>query len=391
MLRLLVRGFLILPALCTLGCGAARDAGPQRAQDLPTRPPTPARFEKFDRHVPGLLDQYLVAGVGIGVIENRRLAWSGFYGEQEPGKAAGPTTVWNTASVAKTLTAEVLLALASEGLISLDEPIAPHVDHPDLGNDPRYGLLTPRLLLAHRSGLRNWPYEYEGGRARFIATPGNAFSYSGMGIELAAQFAENKLEQDFEALARAHVLGPLGITAAELSLGRLRPELRGRLARPMDRDGVYLSLDESGGRLAGARDNGPWSGADDLLTTVDAYARFMVGAMENRWVDAERAAERNTLETSLADNEMWGCPEEGQVQCAERFGHSVGWMLYEWPDHTILKHGGNDAGENALALYSPESGSGVVIFVNGGNGIFVSTQILGLLGAYPDLTAYYRR
>ncbi|MEO1082682.1 MAG: hypothetical protein AAFY88_00410, partial [Acidobacteriota bacterium] len=138
-------------------------------------------------------------------------------------------------------------------------------------------------------------------------------------------------------------------------------------------------------------EDGPWSGADDLLTTVEAYAQFLVGVLENRWASDELAAERRTIMTSLRDNEIWGCPSEAEIQCASQFGHSLGWMVYAFPEKTVIKHGGNDFGENALAIYSPETGDGAVIWVNGGNGILVSTQILGLIGQQPEIAAYYRR
>jgi CubicO group peptidase (beta-lactamase class C family) len=95
--------------------------------------------------VPRLLREYHCAGVGIGIIGNGKLVWTGYYGEQAPGIPATKRTVFNTASVAKTVTAETLIALAAKGLIDLDEPIARYVKHPDLREDPRYGLLTPPL------------------------------------------------------------------------------------------------------------------------------------------------------------------------------------------------------------------------------------------------------
>ncbi|MEL7369271.1 MAG: hypothetical protein AAFN74_10195, partial [Myxococcota bacterium] len=73
------------------------------------------------------------------------------------------------------------------------------------------------------------------------------------------------------------------------------------------------------------------------------------------------------------------------------FGHSIGWMVYEYGDHTVIKHGGNDRGENALVYFSPQTQRGAVILVNGGNGIFVSTQILRLIGDEPELAAYYEQ
>ncbi|HSS02587.1 MAG TPA: hypothetical protein VLM79_36250 [Kofleriaceae bacterium] len=81
----------------------------------------------------------------------------------------------------------------------------------------------------------------------------------------------------------------------------------------------------------------------------------------------------------------------GEVTCAARYGHGLGWMVYQFDRSTVVKHGGNDKGENALAIYSPDPGNGAVIFVNGGNGVLVSTQILGLIGDQPQIAAYYRQ
>ncbi len=210
-----------------------------------------------------------------------------------------------------------------------------------------------------------------------------------MGIELAAQYAENKLGKDFEALAFEYVLSPLGIS--DISMGRRKPWLEQRLATPMSTEGEYFDMSDSSNRLAEVSADGPWSGADDLLTTVEAYARFLIGVINNSWVSDSMAAERTHIITSLKGDEIWNCDPADELACAHSYGHGIGWMVYEFEHKTVVKHGGNDAGENALVMYSPETRDGAVILVNGGNGIFVVTQILTLLGEEPEIAAYYRQ
>ena len=345
--------------------------------------------QRLDRDIPSLLERYDAAGVGVGIVTNGELVWTGYYGEQGPGIPVTAATVFNAASVAKTVAAETLLALSAKGLISLDAPIYTDVEDRDLSADLRFRKLTPRLLLAHRGGLLNWPHSYEDGRAAFVSEPGESFSYSGMGIELAARYAENRLGKDFEQLAFEHLLGPLGIT--EMALGRPKPWMDGRLATPMDADGKYFDAATSGGRLADSNYDGSWSAADDLLTTVDAYARFLIAVIESEWLDAEAKATRTRILSALEGDAIWDCTPDAGVVCAERYGHGLGWMVYRFADHVVVKHGGNDSGENALVVYSPDTRNGAVILVNGGNGIFVSTQILGLIGNEPGIAAYYRQ
>jgi CubicO group peptidase (beta-lactamase class C family) len=374
---------IVLLCACLLGACQAGPAAPLAGG--PARPDP--RAAVLDRQVPILLREHKAAGAGVAIIERGKVVWTGYYGEQGPGIPATARTVFNTASVAKTVTAETLIALAAKRLISLDEPIHTYVTDADLSADPRFQKLTARLLLSHRGGLLNWPYEYKDHRATFVSEPGERFSYSGMGIELAAKYAERKLGKDFEALAVEHLLAPLGIT--ELALGRIKPWMDGRLATPMDATGAYFATATSDGRLA--RADGSWSGADDLLTTVDAYARFLVAVITSDHVGEPWARERTQILASLEGDPVWSCTASAEVTCAQRYGHGLGWMVYEVAGKTVVKHGGNDKGENALAIYAPRTGNGAVIFINGGNGVLVSTQILGMIGDQPEIAAYYRQ
>ncbi|PCC73703.1 Beta-lactamase [Nannocystis exedens] len=102
-------------------------------------------------------------------------------------------------------------------------------------------------------------------------------------------------------------------------------------------------------------------------------------------------AQRATILTSLAGDPIWGCESTPEIRCADAYGHGLGWMVYDYGDRTVLNHGGNDAGENALVYYSPQTRSGAVILVNGGNGIFVTVRALELIGDQPDMAAYYRQ
>ncbi|MEM7660813.1 MAG: serine hydrolase domain-containing protein [Pseudomonadota bacterium] len=343
---------------------------------------------RMSERVPDALAEHKVAGVGIAVIEDAEIAWTGYFGEQGPGVPASKSTVFNTASVAKTLTAETLITLASKDLIDLDAPIHALVGNDDLEDDPRFKKLTPRLNMSHRAGLLNWPHAYDDGVAAFVAEPGEGFFYSGMAVELAAEYAEIKLGNDFEALAFEHVLDPAGIT--DMSMGRRKPWMRDRLAVPMDSDGRYSEGRGIRRWLSFRPGASEWNAADDLMTTVDAYAQLIVFLMSETSTSGEVQDLRTNILTSLADHEVWGCTLEVPYSCAEEYGHSIGWMVYKYDDHTVIKHGGNDAGENALVLYSPETRNGAVILANGGNGVFVTTEILGLIGHEPDMAAYYR-
>ena len=348
----------------------------------------------LDDAIPALIKKHRVAGVGVGVLQKGRLVWTGYYGRQTPEVLVSYRTIFNTASVAKTITAETLIALATDGKIDLDEPVARYVRHPQLSADARYGSLTPRLLMSHRAGLLNWSHSYKDGKLAFDHDPGERFSYSGAGVRLAASYAESKLSTDFEGLARQTVWRSADIDA--MSMGRLRDDLLRDIAHPMDGEGEFRAIDAFSYQLR-RRAKAGWSAADDLLTPVNEYARLIEWLLVEHRLGGtdEKRARRNKLRTqvltSLADDKVWRCVSSEKVRCAPRYGHSVGWMVHDYGDHIVVHHGGNDRGENALVYYSPDTQRGAVIFVNGGNGIHVSTRILELLGDEPDLAAHFRQ
>lgn len=340
---------------------------------------------RLDRTIPDLLAEEKVAGVGIAIIRTGELVWQAYYGEQSAGVPVTQATVFNTASVAKTITAETLIALSAKGIIDFDEPIAPYVSHPDLVEDPRYQQLTARLLLSHRAGLLNWAYAYEDGRLAFDHDPATRFSYSGAGIELAADYAEAKTGKTFRMLASEHVLEPLGIK--EISLGRIPDWAEGRIASPMDNEGNYRSIAELNASLAGGQASGA---ADDLLVTVPAYAKLIVALLKSDWLTQEQIDERERIITSLEGDPIYQCPDLDWLVCPTLYGYGLGWQVYQYDNHKVLKHSGSDAGENAIVYYSPDRQSGGVIFVNGANGWVVMARILEIIGDEPLIADYYR-
>ena len=152
------------------------------------------------------------------------------------GDSATTKTLYNIASLSKPISAEVVLRLASQGRLSLDDPMYLYWTDPDIANDDRRKLLTPRLAMSHQTGFPNWRRE-TGGALAFKRTPGEAYGYSGEGFEYLARYAGKKTHTDFEALAQSLVLDPLKM--ADTAYTR-RAWFDGRIALPTDSQGKVL-------------------------------------------------------------------------------------------------------------------------------------------------------
>ncbi|MBN8885021.1 MAG: beta-lactamase family protein [Rudaea sp.] len=345
-----------------------------------------ARAALLDAGVPKIIKARRIAGVGIAVIRAGQVAWTGYYGEQGPGVPATRTTMFNTASLAKSITAETTLRLVSQDKVSLDESIAAHYLEPDLANDPRYRRLTPRLILSHRSGLLNWEYQYKDEKLAFVADPGTRFGYSGAAYDILAKFLEKKLQTDFESIVKRTVFDPIGMTSVSM---RRRASIDTRVTTPMNGNGVYeaaYTTTESDWH------HGSWSSASDLFVSVDDYAKFLISVTNNEGLSRELAADRLRPSASFAGAPEWECIPDPSLTCPDRYGFGLGWIVFDYGTKKIVWGGGNDSGENAMVYFSPDNpGDAVILFINGGNGVFASLDIMDLIADRPELAAYIRQ
>jgi CubicO group peptidase (beta-lactamase class C family) len=106
---------------------------------------TPAQL-RLDQRVPIWLKAFNVTGVGVAYIQDGKIAWTAFYGDQIPGgPKANNETLYSVASLTKPVTAELILRLASQEKLSLDEPVFRYWTDPDVRANPWNQLLTPQL------------------------------------------------------------------------------------------------------------------------------------------------------------------------------------------------------------------------------------------------------
>jgi len=321
---------------------------------------------RLDQRVPVWLKAFNVVGVEIAYIEDGKVAWTSFYGEQVPGGLpTSENTLFNVASLTKPITAELILRLASVGKVNLDEPVAPYWTDPDVKDNAWNELLTPRLLLSHQSGFTNWRYQTKG-VLQLQWKPGTQFGYSGEGIDYVARFAEKKAGQPFEELAQQFVFDPIGMKDTSYTP---RSWWAGRQAKPV----------ESEPRTR-------WSAADLLRTTVRDYSKFVISVMNNDGVTKEIAAERLKITRNQITPEMESvlCESaQDPEHCKVSMGFGLGWRIVKINDETVIDHTGGDSDIKTIALFIPRTRTGVVIFTNGPNvGHEMIDKILGVI--YPN-------
>lgn len=150
-------------------------------------------------------------------------------------------------SMSKTITAAGVMLLVQDGVLSLDDPIAPYV------RLPYDSAITIRQLLSHTSGIPNpiplrWVHPAAlhdsfdeaaalqgvlGKHAKPAFRPGSKFRYSNIGYWLLGEIVERAAGQPFTRYIAERIFRPLGIPSSDLSyaIGDLNSYAQGYLEK----------------------------------------------------------------------------------------------------------------------------------------------------------------
>jgi CubicO group peptidase (beta-lactamase class C family) len=271
-------------------------------------------------------------------------------------------SLFQIGSVTKPWTATMVVQLAAEGRLDLDDAVVKLL--PEAPIDPR---ITVRHLLQHTSGIDGDVFT-DTGRGddcleRYVEQLdqagqnhplGATFSYCNSGFSLAGRVIETLTGGTWDAAVRKRLAGPLGlmhtVTLPEEALlfraavghvaegdAEPQPAPVWQLPRSLGPAGIISAT------------------AEDLL----GFARMhLTGGLapDGTRVLGEAAAEAMT---------------EKQVELPDKYilGDSwgLGWIRFEWDGHRLVGHDGNTIGQAAFLRVLPEAGLAVALLTNGGN------------------------
>jgi D-alanyl-D-alanine carboxypeptidase len=188
---------------------------------------TPALRRSLQARLDQLRERYGVPGISVTILFPDGSSWLGVSGLADVATATPvtPSTSFAIASVSKTFTAALVLALAQDGTIELDEPVRTYL--PNLKVNAR---ITVRQLLDHTSGLRDYFFHptidgallKERGRRwdsadslRYVGKayfkPGMGWHYSNTNYLVLGILAERVGEAPLGDQLRTRFLEPLGL------------------------------------------------------------------------------------------------------------------------------------------------------------------------------------
>jgi len=290
-----------------------------------------------DLEIEKWLKQNKVPTLGLGIIENGELKQIKVFGEITKDASAPYNTIFNVASLTKPVTAMVALKLVSLGKWNLDEPIYNYWTDPDVANDPRNKKLTTRLILSHQTGFPNWRWMNDSKKLNFQFEPGTKYQYSGEGLEYLRKALEKKFKKSLQQLADELIFQPLKMN-----------DTRYVWNENIDTSRLAMGYDKEGNTYETVKNKTP-NAADDLLTTIEDYGKFLVSVMNGDGLTQKVFNEMITPQVASSKGKHFG----------------LGFEIYNLDNgQYALSHGGSDKGVQTIVFMIPKTKQGLLIFTN---------------------------
>lgn len=313
------------------------------------------------------MKHYNVPGVSVAVIRDFKVVWAKGYGvkDAETREPVTERTLFQAGSISKPVAAAVAHKKVEEGKLRLDEDINAALTSWKLPDNELTAKrkVTLANLLSHTAGLtvHGFPGYAAGAKVptvvevldgappantapvRVNMEPGTKFRYSGGGTTIMQLAVQDVEKRPFDAVAKATVLDPLGMTDSTYS-NPLPEGLRKMAASGHKRDGSPVP---------GRFHTYPEMAAAGLWTTPTDLAKFAVEMQLSLAGRSNKVLSKQSVERMVTP------------YLSENVG--MGFFVERHGRGTYFGHNGADEGFLSMLLVHKEKGYGAVVMINGEN------------------------
>lgn len=327
----------------------------------------------LEKLIPKLLEEAIVPGLSIALIQNGKLFWRKGFGVKDSTTKhpVDNDTVFEAASVSKTVFAYAVMKLCEKGIIDLDAPLTRYASKPFLVGDSRLEQITARHVLSHTTGFQDFRSRREPLKIHF--TPGEKYLYSGEGYcylqsvvtQLTGQ--ENSKEcasyeaglqicaTDIDSYLKRNLLVPFGMYASSYLWNA---SFAKHTAHPHDINGKPLAKAQPT-----ATDAARYAAVGGLHTTPSDYAKFLIEIVAPKKSDSFRLTKKSHQEMLRPQIKL---SEGEKVDGADAW--ALGWGIQQRKTGDVIVHSGGQTGFRSLAMASVSRKSGFIILTNSENG-----------------------
>lgn len=330
-------------------------------------------LSELDQKIPQLLNDFIVPGTAIAIIENGEIILQKGYGYSniDKGFKVTNTTGFNIGSISKTVAAWGVMKLVREGKIDLDAPAERYLTRWHLPKSEfDINKVTIRRLLSHTAGLSLHGYpgwspkddlptieeSLDGknngpGRVEIIMEPGTKWKYSGGGFSMLQLIIEEVTGQKFENYMQAQILNPLGMTNSSYTIDE---KILKSSSLEHNNFGEVIDFELFTAQAAAG-----------LHTTINDFTKFALASLY-----ADKNNKQQILSASYLEQMMTPAPASN-----ESYGLGYQVESIDGTSMTLAGHGGANTGWHAFLRVNPVTNDGFIMITNGGAGHNIYRQV----------------
>jgi CubicO group peptidase (beta-lactamase class C family) len=322
------------------------------------------------------MKQYRLQGVSVAVINDFKVEWARGYGTRnvQTSDPVTDVTLFQVASVTKTITAAVTLKLVQDGILDLDRDVNDYLKSWKVPENEftREAKVTIRRLLSHSAGLSVHGFRgYAEGEpvpsiletldgkppanndpVRVERRPGWGYEYSGGGYTLLQLLIEEVTGRRLGRVAKDLIFDPLDMKHSSIGWPH-SVSLIDHVARAHMKDGTSK-------RAHTFLEDG--SGCCELWTTPTDLGKFMIAIQL-----ALRGEKGLILSPEMAKAMMTptNSPQMG-----------LGFLLRKFGPAVYFSHSGGNVGFSSWFIAHSEAGYGVVVTTNTSGTASIALEIM---------------
>lgn len=334
-------------------------------------------FDQFDSEVQGAMAEHKVPGLALAIVNREGTLWSRSYGvdDLKTNNPVSADTVFSIQSISKLFTATAIMVAVQEGLINLDVPISVYL--PDFSiNSPFQqnpeDRITVRHLLSHRAGLTheapvgNNYNSYSPSFDAHVASiseswlrhpVGSQYSYSNLGIDLAAYIVQRVSGVPFEKYMDEKIFTPIGMPSSFVDTPTQNGDCEvcavGHNSKFLDIPD-YIPLTASGG----------------VRTSLNDASRFVQFHLNRGRVAGTTLLDPKWLDEMYVPATLTPSPSSKILS-----GYGLGVAAAQYGNYYFMNHNGGGFGYSASMTWVPDFGIGVIVLTNSIDHPAINTKI----------------
>jgi len=365
----------------------------------PKPPPPPSTVSSMDdveSYLKSLVSFGVPPGLTVVVVHDKKIKYNQGFGLADGPKdmKAGPDTVYKWWSMTKVFTAVAILQLHEQKKLSIDDPVADHLDFFDVQytseSDEK---ITIRHLLNHSSGIPDnvpevmgWMHlendtqpnntEYlesvfpDYGKLKFA--PGTKSEYTNVGFMVLGALIEQVSGMTYEEYVVKNILARVGMSHTNFKYTEEMMPLAAVGSHPVYHwQTAFLPIlfDDWKAFIRETVDRRIWFNrfyADSnpptgLIGSTADLSRFLMACLNNGKYGGNRILSKETMAIMTTESIM---PAEDTGQVTEAF-QGLGWEVNKSGDAVqYLAHGGGGPGFGCAMRIYPERKLGIAILAN---------------------------